>query len=442
MSQYLGVSVALIVFMGLVSGGMFTLVLMTTRKHQTNFSLILALSGLLALAGVFAAVADVDKLHEGLANALVILVLSFALGYTLTTFSVLSYSTRNKPLSSGNAASDGRTAVILLSPGEPPQYEVKNASRRLALADDPQDVPPVLLRPFYLRDLKSKYAAIGDSPYRDYHVKLAEKVQSRLDASHHVYTAFYSDHPNLADAIREAADIGEKRIILVHTRVSNPPDPVMHGDLLEGLNLEGYGVKLAQAGPLWDSDLLPQIYVRRVLEAVPQVDANPEAIGLLLIGRGHPTNFRSRNADFGMAKGEYPQSAIRNPHSKAPSTRQSQEQNFQNKIRQALLKVGFDNSKVMCAWLRWQRPTVVEGLNALIADGCKTVLWMPSTFPADGVSTLYDISTLLAPLATSKDVRLAALGAWNADDLAAEDIAARVRAVSGPSSRPAVARVR
>lgn len=424
MSQYLGVSIALIVFMGLVSGGMFSLVLMTTRKHQTNFSIILALSGLLALAGVFASVSDVvDNMQEGLANAVVILVLSFALGYTLTTFSVLSYSTRNGPLSTDNPDRRDRTAVILLAPGEPPEYEVKNASRRLALADDPQDVPPVLLRPFYLRDLRSKYAAIGSSPYREYHIELAQKVQSRLDATHHVYTAFYSDYPTLADTITEAVGAGERRIILVHTRVPNPPDPVMSGELLEGLDLDGNGVKLAQVGPLWDSDLLPQIYVRRVLEAVPQVDANPENIGLLLVGRGHPTQPRTSKEQ-------------------SLATRQAQERDFQNKVRQALLKVGFDGSKVIYAWLRWQQPTTADGLNALIAAGCKTVLWMQSTFPADGVNTLYDISTLLSPLAESKGVRLASLGAWNADDLAAEDIAARVRAVSGATSQAAVARAR
>src|SRR5436305_422977 len=100
--------------MGLVSGGMLTLALMTTRKYQASFAIILALAGLLALGGVFASV-DVDKLHEDLANALVILVLSFALGYTLTTFSVLSYSNRVKRLgASGNRRNDN-TAVILLA---------------------------------------------------------------------------------------------------------------------------------------------------------------------------------------------------------------------------------------------------------------------------------------------------------------------------------------
>ena len=51
MSQFLGVSIALIVFMGLVSGGMLALTLMTTRKQAISFSIILALAGLLAVPG-------------------------------------------------------------------------------------------------------------------------------------------------------------------------------------------------------------------------------------------------------------------------------------------------------------------------------------------------------------------------------------------------------
>lgn len=431
--------------MGLVSGGMFVLTLMTTRKHQLNFSLILALCGFLALSGVFAAVADFGDsiMHESLTNAMVILVLSFALGYTLTTFSVLSYSTKSKPLSSGNPVNK-RVAVILLAPGEPPEYDVKSASRRLALADDPQDVPPVLLRPFYLRDLRGKYTTIGGSPYREYHIELAKKVQSRLDASHSVYAAFYSDNPSLADTIRQAFSAGEKRIILVHTRVSNPPDAVLSGDLLENLDLEAQDIHLAEVGPLWDSNLLPQIYVRRVLEAVPQVEANPENIGLLLVGRGHPTHSRSgsRPSDATTTNGASMQSVTRPSQSASTSMRQAQEQDFHNRVRQALLKVGFDGSKVASSWLRWQHPSAVESLDRLVSVGCKTVLWMPSTFAADGINTLYDIPSLLSPLAVSRGAKLASLGAWNADDLAAEDIAARVRAVSGASSHAVIAPAR
>jgi protoheme ferro-lyase len=376
---------------------------------------------LLAAGGVFASVSDAERIHEGLANALVILVLSIALGYTLTTFSVLSYSSKGHVIKRDAPADNGQTTVILLAPGEPTEYEVTSAARRLALADDAQDVPPVLLRPFYLRDLRSKYTDVGRSPYREYHMELARKVQSRLDATHRVHMAFYSDEPTLAGVLADALGEGTARIILVHVRISDPPDPVMSGDLFEGLKADRYGAELAEVGPLWNSDLLPQVYVRRVLEAVPQVDAHPENVGLLLVGRGHP-------APPGSGKGQ------------SSAARREQEQVFQDKVRGALLKVGFDSSRVELGWLRRQEPGAAAALEKLAAAGCKTVLWMPSTFPADGITTLYDVPAALDSAARSHGIKLASLGAWNADDLAAEEIAARVRTVSIPADPPLAAR--
>ena len=413
MAPFLNVSIALIVFMGLVSGGMLALVLMTTRRHLVTFSVILGLALLLSVMGMFAAVTVINNLAQGLANALVLLILSFALGYTLTTFSVLSYSSKRWTPRSGRGQG-AFTAVIQLAPGEPPEYGVESASRRLALADDPQDVPPVLLRPFYLRDLRNKYARIGSSPYREYHSELARKVQSRLDSSHKVYQAFYSDSPEQARVTAQAIEEGATRLVLVHVRVSNPPDPVMSGELMSGLNPASHGVPLVEAGPLWDSELLPQIYVRRVLEAVPQVAESPDEVGLLLVGRGH----------------------VQSPDGRQSSdTRHEQEVSFQDKVRQALLKVGFDERRVSTGWLRWSAPSAADALGDLVRAGCKTVLWMPSVFPADGVITLVDIPAQLNPVARAAGVKLSSLGAWNGDDLAAEEIAARVRAVGGQELR-------
>src|SRR3954463_8683835 len=199
--------------MGLVSGGMLSLVLMTTRRYLVSFSVILGLALLLALGGAFASVAYLESLTEGLANAIVLLILSLALGYTLTTFSVLSYPNRTRYTPTARP-DPTRTAVILLAPGEPPDFGVRSASRRLALADDAQDVPSVLLRPFYVRDLRSKYAAVGTSPFREYHTELVRKVQSRLDANHRVYPAFYNDTPSLSKTLIDAMNDRSGRIVI------------------------------------------------------------------------------------------------------------------------------------------------------------------------------------------------------------------------------------
>src|SRR5205085_1770865 len=150
------------------------------------------------------------------------------------------------------------------------------------------------------------------------------KVQSRLDSSHQVYSAFYSDKPSFASVLSDAIESGARRIVVAHVRITDPPDPVKAGDLREGLNPSNYGVQLVEIGPLWDSDLLPQVYARRALEAAPQMDTDPGNIGLLLVGRGHlaPEAREQRSSD----------------------RRYRQESDFQAKVRHALIKVGFDES--------------------------------------------------------------------------------------------------
>lgn len=420
MSTWFNISIALVVFMGLASGGMFSLVLMTNRKQQTPFSIILGLLLLIAVLGAIGSVSIIHDLTGGLANSVVLLVLACTLGYALTTFSVLSSGKRKPPMDPGQItpATEGndrdRTDVILLAPGEPPEYNTRHAARRLELADDPQDVPPLLLRPFYMRDIKAKYDSIGHSPYRDSHIELAHKVQSRLDPTHHVSVAFYSDQPTLAEAVVSGLQAGAKHIVVAHVRVTDPPDAVVSGDISEGVNPELYGASLHRAEALWDSQLLPQIYVRRVIEALPHIGSDTEDVGLLLVGRGH------------IQTGE------------SSATRYIQESNFLRRVQDAMLKLGFDKSKAAIGWLR-HSPTAAESLQALISAGAKVVYCIPASFPADGINTLFDIRAQVDPIVSAGAIKFVSLGAWNADDLAAEEIATYVRAASPALTTPRVA---
>src|SRR5437762_1817464 len=74
----------------------------------------------------------------------------------------------------------------------------------LETQDYREGLPPVLLRPFYLNRLKHQYAAIGRSPARATHLRLAQKVQDRLARRAKVYICFYNDQPGLAEAAATA----------------------------------------------------------------------------------------------------------------------------------------------------------------------------------------------------------------------------------------------
>jgi Ferrochelatase len=145
--------------------------------------------------------------------------------------------------------------------------------------------------------------------------------------------------------------------------------------------------------------------VRRVHEALAQEGPEAADVGLLIVGRGHV------QAD------------------EATAVRHIQESNFLRRVRHAMLRVGFDESRVAIGYLR-QSPTATEALQALIEAGCKIVYCLPASFSADGINTLFDIRAQVDEPVKASGIKFTSLGAWNADDLAAEEIAAYVRAAS------------
>jgi protoheme ferro-lyase len=150
--------------------------------------------------------------------------------------------------------------------------------------------------------------------------------------------------------------------------------------------------------------------VRRVIEALPQIGADTADVGLLIVGRGH------------IQSGE------------SSATRYIQESNYLRRVRDALLRLGFDESHTAIGWLR-HSPTAGESLQALTSAGVKVVYCIPASFSADGINTLFDIPAQVNPIVAANGIKFISMGAWNADDLAAEEIAAYIRAAS-PTPTP------
>ncbi len=209
----------------------------------------------------------------------------------------------------------------------------------------------------------------------------------------------------MAESLTQAIDNGARNVILAHIRVTIPPDPVVAGDLMEGINPEQYGVRVRQTEPLWDSQLLPQIYVRRVLEALPGLGPDAEDAGILLVGRGH-----NQTSEF----------AVR---------RYTEESSFLRRVRDTLVRSGIDGKRVAIGWLR-HSPSAGESVQALVNAGCKVVYCLPASFSADGINTLSDIPAQVNSIVKASGIKFVSLGAWNADDLAAEEIAGYIRSAA------------
>ncbi|MEP6774980.1 MAG: hypothetical protein ABJA50_05235, partial [Chloroflexota bacterium] len=73
MGTLFNISIALVVFMGIASGGMFSLVLMSNRKQQLPFTIALGLVLLTAVLGAIGSVSILNDITGGLANSIVLL---------------------------------------------------------------------------------------------------------------------------------------------------------------------------------------------------------------------------------------------------------------------------------------------------------------------------------------------------------------------------------
>ncbi len=420
------IELGLIVVMGIVAGGFAALAMIAPRRVQNIFgigSLFGVVGGILAvLSGTvlyrLGLTAEAHSLFPSVLNNLFDLILAGFIGYAVTTFFVLSYQVQpdleppNVAQAQAAQTFADRTAVLYFVPGEAEGYDARVVARSFDTPEYTQALPPTLLRPLYTLDLKRKYEAIGANPYRSLHFKLAQKVQDRLGKRFKVYIAFYDDTPLLSDAATEALRDGARRIIILHARLTNPPPTVRPADMLGSLRLARYGVTLAETVPLWNSDLVPRLFVRRALAATEGMDR--AQIGLLLIGQGHPLPQRTPPAGTATAGFQ----------------RQNQELAFQKRVRHALIRAGFNDDKVVMTWLRWQHPLLEAALAQLLAEGCSHIFWIGSGLLTDGLSTLYDIPHRLHASAAEGGVSVGALGPWNDDDVVAEALVERVKATA------------
>jgi protoheme ferro-lyase len=416
------VELAIIVTMGIMGGGMVALTLMAPRRNQNIFALLVLLALLLGLAGaVVSTLSTLTREPSGnwwpfLAENIANLALAAILGYAVTTYFVLNRpATRDPELpdraASAAAAGDGpeKVAVLYFVPSEPADYDLGVVAPGLEIQDYRDGLPPALLRPFYLHTLREKYTRIGQSPARATHMRLAQKVQDRLARRARVYICFYNDQPSLAEAATMAIREGARRLIVLHARLTDPPPQVRVADLLAPIRPERYGVTVVETAPLWNSELLTRMLVRRAQAAV-SADERAGA-GLLLVGHGHPV----------------PAHVGGNPGADAILRRQNQEMSFQKRVRQALIRGGFAEDKVVIGWWRWQAPSVASAQSQLSTERAAPLYWLGTGFPVDGLTTLHDIPRLLSAQLPAGVPPAQPLGAWGDDDVVAEALTEQVK---------------
>ncbi len=405
------VGIALSVVIGLITGAMLVFYLIADSAHHMRLFGLMAV--IFATLGILTLIISINAAGSAVVNAmvgLVSLLLSAFLGYAVTTYFLLGRPERERSiipdlrqatlkLNSSASSNPPRTAIIYYANCEPDSYSSLPYNYTYEhLHAHGLAAPPILVRPFTMRQARQRYAKLGQSPQRRIHTRIAQKLSDKLGKRYRVYIAFSDNHPFLDEMAAGAVLDGARRLIVTRPALDAALNGSATSSLLQGLRMDRLGVEVRDAPALHDSDALVRLYLRRVTTSVGEAR---DGVGVLLIGQ--------RRAN-GESKGEAA---------------------FRERLSGALERSGIAPTRIVSITLP-SPANLGNAFSQLQAAGAKQILAMPLTYSADSVTLLTEMPLLLehAHAQYAPATQLTTFGGWNDDDALIDAIAERVRSVA------------
>lgn len=306
----------------------------------------------------------------------------------------------------------GHIAVIYFTHGEPQTYNPIGWINQFNEFDEQGiDFIPMLARPFFFNALRNKYLEVGKSDHRRVHqqmiASLEEAFRAEGDTTTKFYLSFLDDNPRPDAAAIQALNEGASKIIVseVFLTISNHTAEGEHQ--IEALNIEEtFGIPVDYTGPLYDSQTLMSMFVKRANDNIGDTDKNK--VGILLVGHGQPDEWDV----------EWP-------------TETKQELGFRNNVLALLATDGYQSENLSLAWMSFKEPKPSEKVEEFLQNGIEKLLFFSAAISADAIHSQYDIPELVYEADYPDDFPIINLGAWNDDPIVIQAIKEKIDPLMG-----------
>ncbi len=362
---------------------------------------------LLSLAFVVAVISQYFHGAEillGLALALV----GFSGSYLITNHLFLTQEeVRNLPEIQPRGSAEGHTAVVYLTHGEPPAYSSMPWIETFKELDhDKVPFIPTPFRPFFFHQLRNEYLTAGGSPHNYIHQDMLNSLEQRFreagDEDTRFYLAFLDSNPRPDEAVIRAINDGASRVIVANVFLTISSHTQAGADMVDEIHVEDYGVELCKAAPLWDSDALKQMFVRRANKYLAGADKSK--VGVLLVGHGQP-------AEWDVI---YP-------------TQTEQENLFRQEVMELLVQDGYRRENISLAWMEFKEPNITDITRRFAQQGVEKIFVFAASISATSIHSQYDIPEAVHAAKLPESIEVVNLGAWDNDPLVIQAIYEKVR---------------
>jgi len=296
-----------------------------------------------------------------------------------------------------NDPGDGHTAIVYFTHGEPETYNPIGWINQFNEFDE-QGIKfvPLVARPFFVYQLRNAYLKVGSSHHRQMHLQMLKSLEEAYrqegDESTKFYISFLDDDPRPDAAVIQALNDGASHIIVSEVFLTISNHTAEGEDLIKELNVEDYGATLSFTGPLYDSDILRSMFVKRVNDNIG--DTPQDKVGVLLVGHGQPDDW-----DI-----EWP-------------TETEQEMSFRNNVLKDLAQAGFMENNLGLAWMEFKEPKPALKVEEFFANGVEKIFFFSAAISADSIHSQFDVPELVNEAKLPDGFSKINLGAWNNDPI-------------------------
>jgi len=301
---------------------------------------------------------------------------------------------------------DGHTAVVYFTHGEPEIYNPIGWINQFNEFDE-QGIPfvPLIARPLFVYQLRNAYLKVGSSHHRQMHMQMLQSIEQayRLegDESTKFYISFLDDDPRPDAAVIKALNNGASHIIVSEVFLTISNHTAEGEELIKELNVEEYGATISYTGPMYDSDTLRSMFIKRTADNIGNTPK--DKVGLLLVGHGQPDEW---DVEWG--------------------TETEQEIGFRMDVLKDFENAGYNPENMSLAWMEFKKPKPAAKVEEFIDNGVEKIVFFSTAISADSIHSQYDVPELVHKADTPEGFPILNLGAWNDDPIVIQAIKEKI----------------
>ncbi len=280
-------------------------------------------------------------------------------------------------------------ALLLLSPGELSEYNYKDVLYRLNIKRKVgMDGVRWWNMPVRALQLKRNIKGTDWGYCIGTGENLYNELSKRIGDEFRLYRANLFGPPFIETSVGDILNDGYNKIIVLNNLlVEQPYKGIIDAKILDTINKSGIKAEVKFTFPLWNHDALISYYEQRIIEGARGRD--PDQIGIVLVATGNDKKIRKR----------YPEAVKR-------------EAVFYNKIKESVMKNGYENKRIKVAYLRHRRPGIRDAADSLMEHQIDKLIVVAAGFESLDLNVQRTLPRTLEKLNLPEYMDVEFIGPW------------------------------